>query len=254
MGSDMDKICSVVLVDAPFCIINAKKRECFNGGDLLLIDAVSREAFLPYVNFMSEVFINEKTLKKYMENYGDLSREKGDKIAEIIRVPSPDYALMSSVFSYINARTTYSGMFHEMMVLSCISLFSTQSGFVSFVQKTVNSTVQKVKMIICTDLSKAWRIRDVCARIHISESLLKKRLRLEGSSFSEIVLDMRMRKAYSLIRSGHSVFQTSVLCGYANASYFICQFRKYFGTTPFRCGVKNDSNHSSEVDETGNQE
>lgn len=243
----MNKICSVVLVNSPFCIVREERAECFYSGELLLMDAVSRESFLPYMNSVSEFFVSVKLLIKYMENYGVLSRGRDNRTTGIIRVSSPDCELMSSVFNYINAGTVCSEAFHEMMMLSCISLFSAQREFISFVLKAVNSTVQKVKVIICTDLSRAWRIKDVCALIHISESLLKKRLKSENSSFSRIVLDIRMQKAYTLIRNGYPVSQASVLCGYTNVSYFICKFKKYFGTTPFRCGVKDGCNHFSDV-------
>ncbi|HAW8215092.1 TPA: helix-turn-helix domain-containing protein [Escherichia coli] len=82
--------------------------------------------------------------------------------------------------------------------------------------------------------------------IHISESLLKKKLKAENSSFSRIMLDMSMQKAHTLIRSDHSVSQTAALCGYVNVSYFICQFRRHFKTTPFRLSVKCDNNNLNE--------
>ncbi|EKK5946230.1 helix-turn-helix domain-containing protein [Salmonella enterica] len=109
-----------------------------------------------------------------------------------------------------------------------------ERGFVSFVLMVVDSTVQKVKRIIYTDLSRSWQIKDVSALMHVSDSLLKKRLKSENSSFSQILLDMRMQKARVLINRGYSVSQTAALCGYASASYFICQFRKYFKITPFK--------------------
>ncbi|EHY5464500.1 AraC family transcriptional regulator [Escherichia coli] len=43
-----------------------------------------------------------------------------------------------------------------------------------------------------------------------------------------------MQKARVLINRGYSVSQTAALCGYASASYFIYQFRKYFKITPFK--------------------
>lgn len=242
----MKKVCSVILINIPFCIARAEIIEPFNKGEFLLIDFVARERFLPYMNFVSEIFISEKLLASYMEKHGDLSGKERGGSSGLMRVSSPDYELINSVFSYINANSLRSAAFYEMIIFSCVSLFSTQRGFVSFVLKTVNSTVQKVKRIICTDLSKAWKIKDVCALIHISESLLKKKLKAENSSFSRIMLDMRMQKAHSLIKSGHSVSQTAALCGYANASYFICQFRKYFKTTPFRFRVKFDNNSLNE--------
>lgn len=229
-GSDMKTVCSILLVKESFCV----SREEFNKDDLLLVDSVSRESFLPYLDSVSEVFISEKLLTGYMEKYGEFSRKEREGSVEIMRVSSPDDKLINSLFQYISANMQYSDIFHEMIILSCISLFSMRRGFVSFVLRVVDSTVQKVKRIIYTDLSRSWRVKDVSALMHVSDSLLKKRLKLERSSFSQILLDMRMQKAHVLIKRGCSVSQTAALCGYASTSYFICQFRKYFKITPFK--------------------
>lgn len=226
----MKTVCSIILVKELFCI----SREIFNKDELLLVDSVSREKFLPYLNSVSEVSISEKLLAGYMEKHGEFSRKEQGERVEIIRVSSPDHKLINSFFNYINKNTQHSGVFYEMIIFSCISLFSMQRGFVSFMLRVVDSTVQKVKRIIYTDLSRSWRVKDVSALMHVSDSLLKKRLRLENSSFSQILLDMRMQKAHTLIKRGYSVSQTAALCGYASTSYFICQFRRYFKTTPFK--------------------
>lgn len=128
----MNKVCSIVLVNVPFCIVKAERTESFNGGDLLLMDAISREFFLPYMDFVSEFFISEKILTKYIENYGDLSRRRDSKATNIMRISSPNHELMSSIFSYINTNAIYSDVFYEMIMLSCISLFSEQKRFYIF--------------------------------------------------------------------------------------------------------------------------
>lgn len=226
----MKAVCSVILVKELLCI----SREIFNKDEVLLVDSVSREKFLPYLNSVSEISVSEKLLTGYMEKYGEFSREEQGERVEIMRVSSPDDKLINYFFNYVNKNTQHSGVFYEMIIFSCISLFSMQRGFVSFVLRVADSTVQKVKRIIYTDLSRSWQIKDVSALMHVSDSLLKKRLKSENSSFSQILLDMRMQKARVLINRGYSVSQTVALCGYASASYFICQFRKYFKITPFK--------------------
>ncbi|WP_353047006.1 helix-turn-helix domain-containing protein [Escherichia coli] len=46
------------------------------------------------------------------------------------------------------------------------------------------------------------------------------------------MLELRMQRAYFLIKNGYSVFQTASLCGYRSTSYFIYKYRRYYGTTP----------------------
>ncbi len=83
-------------------------------------------------------------------------------------------------------------------------------------------------------LAHPWKLKDICDCLYISESLLKKKLKQEQTTFSQILLDARMQHAKNLIRVEGSVNKIAEQCGYASTSYFIYAFRKHFGNSPKR--------------------
>lgn len=64
-------------------------------------------------------------------------------------------------------------------------------------------------------------------------SLLKKKLREEETSYSQLLTECRMQRALQLIViHGFSIKRVAVSCGYHSVSYFIYVFRNYYGMTP----------------------
>ncbi|EMR3666056.1 acid stress response transcriptional regulator YdeO, partial [Shigella flexneri] len=92
----------------------------------------------------------------------------------------------------------------------------------------------KVRNIVNMKLAHPWKLKDICDCLYISESLLKKKLKQEQTTFSQILLDARMQHAKNLIRVEGSVNKIAEQCGYASTSYFIYAFRKHFGNSPKR--------------------
>lgn len=90
------------------------------------------------------------------------------------------------------------------------------------------------KYIVNMKLAHPWKLKDICDCLYISESLLKKKLKQEQTTFSQILLDARMQHAKNLIRVEGSVNKIAEQCGYASTSYFIYAFRKHFGNSPKR--------------------
>ncbi|EES1759846.1 DNA-binding transcriptional activator AppY, partial [Escherichia coli] len=83
------------------------------------------------------------------------------------------------------------------------------------------------------NIERQWHLKDIAELIYTSESLIKKRLRDEGTSFTEILRDTRMRYAKKLITSNsYSINVVAQKCGYNSTSYFICAFKDYYGVTP----------------------
>ena len=181
MKFGMKNICSIILINSPIKIIDADRMDIFNIEDLLLVDFTYRRYLLPYIGSVSEILISEILLTKYMEKFGELTRNSKLMTSDYIRISSQCYDFLYSTFTYINSTKSHSSMFRDMMIYACISLFASQQGFMPFTLKLTNSISQKVKTIVCSDLSMAWRIKDVCSLIHVSESLLKKRLKSEDS-------------------------------------------------------------------------
>ncbi|HCD2675346.1 TPA: acid stress response transcriptional regulator YdeO, partial [Escherichia coli] len=98
----------------------------------------------------------------------------------------------------------------------------------------VLSVSGKVRNIVNMKLAHPWKLKDICDCLYISESLLKKKLKQEQTTFSQILLDARMQHAKNLIRVEGSVNKIAEQCGYASTSYFIYAFRKHFGNSPKR--------------------
>ncbi|HBC6373729.1 TPA: helix-turn-helix transcriptional regulator [Escherichia coli] len=87
--------------------------------------------------------------------------------------------------------------------------------------------------LIEKNLSKRWTLRIVSEEFNLSEVAIRKKLESEGICFRELLLEIRMKKAISLLIEGElSVSQISTNIGYRNTSYFISYFKDFFGITP----------------------
>ncbi|XOP87388.1 helix-turn-helix domain-containing protein (plasmid) [Escherichia coli] len=99
----------------------------------------------------------------------------------------------------------------------------------------LNNFSLRVEAIIASELAKKWYLSDVASMLCISSSQLKRKLHSEGTSFSRIVTDVRMKKAIGLMRCGmDNIYVVSRVCGYNSLSYFIQSFSKYYSITPWQ--------------------
>ncbi|HIC1790787.1 TPA: AraC family transcriptional regulator [Escherichia coli] len=227
-------VCSVVLVGRAFSLHLAGKRLLLSEGDVLLIDDSNRDDFLPHTAYITEVRVNEHTVRRYLESYGGAYSVDSFSSPEYIRVSFVHTALLRDVMYHLNSGSFAHPAFSEQMVFSCIAVFASKKGFLPLLLGGMLSVAGKVRNVISTDLSHQWKLRDVCCRLYMSESLLKKKLKDEGVSFSGLLLDVRMLNARRLIATRLPVNRVAALCGYISVSYFISVFRSYFGLTPHR--------------------
>ncbi|SRB32872.1 CS12 fimbrial-like upstream regulatory protein [Escherichia coli] len=108
-----------------------------------------------------------------------------------------------------------------------------QSIFVLILFSAATTFGNKVIDLIEKNLSKRWTLRLVSEEFHLSEVAIRKKLESEGMCFRDLLLEIRMKKAMSLlIEGGLSVSQVSTSVGYCNISYFISYFKDFFGVTP----------------------
>ncbi|EFA5066471.1 AraC family transcriptional regulator [Escherichia coli] len=97
----------------------------------------------------------------------------------------------------------------------------------------IKTFCSKVIDLIESDISKRWTLRLLAEEFNLSEIAIRKKLESEGVCFRDLILEIRMKKAMSLlIEGGMSVSQISTSIGYHNTSYFISYFRSFFGITP----------------------
>ncbi|WP_342322099.1 AraC family transcriptional regulator [Kosakonia sp. BYX6] len=115
-----------------------------------------------------------------------------------------------------------------------LSLFLDHPGFIALLIHILRSTVkERVYHIIQNDIHKEWSLSQVASALFLSPSLLKKKLKNENTSYSQIITDCRMRyAARQLLMADKNIYQISRLCGYRSTSYFISVFKTFYGTTP----------------------
>ncbi|WP_244582707.1 AraC family transcriptional regulator, partial [Escherichia coli] len=87
--------------------------------------------------------------------------------------------------------------------------------------------------VINNNIAHEWTLARIASELLMSPSLLKKKLREEETSYSQLLTECRMQRALQLIViHGFSIKRVAVSCGYHSVSYFIYVFRNYYGMTP----------------------
>ena len=115
-----------------------------------------------------------------------------------------------------------------------LSLFLDSKKFVSLMMYMLRNCVSdSVYQIIESDIHKDWNLSMVASCLCLSPSLLKKKLKSENTSYSQIITTCRMRYAVNeLMMDGKNISQVSQSCGYNSTSYFISVFKDFYGMTP----------------------
>ncbi|HGT7969355.1 TPA: helix-turn-helix transcriptional regulator [Escherichia coli] len=104
---------------------------------------------------------------------------------------------------------------------------------------TDSTFTEKLKLIIESDLSKSWRLVDLANVLHMSEVSIRKKLEKENNNFNNLILDIRMQHAARLITTTEKhINSISDEVGYVSTSYFIRNFKSYFGITPKQFSLK----------------
>ncbi|MFM0046955.1 MULTISPECIES: helix-turn-helix transcriptional regulator [Paraburkholderia] len=91
----------------------------------------------------------------------------------------------------------------------------------------------QVRRRIADELSTAWTAPLMAESLGLSEATLRRRLSAERTSFHELLIDVRMSKALTLLQvTDLSVTLISLEIGYSSPSRFTARFRQKFGYGP----------------------
>ncbi|ADO50286.1 AraC family transcriptional regulator [[Enterobacter] lignolyticus] len=126
------------------------------------------------------------------------------------------------------------------LLFTVLSIFLEQPGFISFLMHMLRSSVKEsVSRLIQSDIHKDWNLSLVASTLCLSQSLLKKKLKSENTSYSQIITDCRMRyAAQQLLTADKNIAQLSQSCGYRSTSYFISLFKTVYGITPLHYATR----------------
>ena len=122
----------------------------------------------------------------------------------------------------------------QFLLMALMSAFLENSSFLPLLKYILKKSMrEQVIAIVTSDIGENWSVGKVAAKLYVSSSLLKKKLKDENTNYSQVVLECRMQKARELMNlRSLSVKQMAGLCGYRNVSYFIAIFKRYYGCTP----------------------
>ncbi|HCB9838893.1 TPA: AraC family transcriptional regulator [Escherichia coli] len=236
----MAAVCSVIFVLSPFSFWSGTQRSFVERGTIVLVDCHSRRLFLPYSTSIIIADFDEDTVYKYLKiNCVEDIRNLGGGFQKVrpdyLTLHLPEFPLIRDIISWLNDGDNSLKLLGETLSLVCLAVFSPGHNLCSFLFGCLNNTNQKARIIIHSNISACWRLNDVASRLCISGSLLKKRLKNEGVTFSRLLLEERMAMADVLLSSSqYSVSKIAGICGYASVSYFIQVFGRHFGISPSR--------------------
>lgn len=226
-------ICSIILVLNSFDVRIGKEDILFKKGSAVLIDYNLKDFFSSNIDHVMIVDVEEKTVNDFFKSNTLSPFSVRRFYPAYLMVECEDFSLLKNLIACLNCDGRTVDFVRNQISLACLAILSSEKIVQSFLFGCLNSLGSKVKAIIHTDISAAWRLCDISSRLYLSESLLKRKLKHEGLSFSKLILEERMVMAERLLSYNlYSVGKVAEICGYENTSYFVSVFRRYFSVPP----------------------
>lgn len=95
------------------------------------------------------------------------------------------------------------------------------------------SARSRVRRLISSETSRRWTSPEIAHTLGLSEATMRRRLAEEKVSLRELLQDVRMTQALTLLQSTDiSVLDVGLAVGYDSASRFAVRFRERFGFAP----------------------
>ncbi|MGK3127294.1 AraC family transcriptional regulator [Candidatus Pantoea formicae] len=97
----------------------------------------------------------------------------------------------------------------------------------------VERLTQKVRRMIASEIAKEWTAEEVAHSLAMSESTLRRKLSAENAAFQQLLADVRMCHALTLLQvTDRAISQIAYDVGYESPSKFSTRFRLRFGFNP----------------------
>ncbi len=104
---------------------------------------------------------------------------------------------------------------------------------VTFDQRRPADVSLRVRAMIGGAMDQDWKAGEVAAALAMSEATLRRRLTESGHSFNDLLIDVRMTAALTLLQvTDRPVSDIAFQVGYASASRFSARFKRRFGFSP----------------------
>ncbi len=95
------------------------------------------------------------------------------------------------------------------------------------------SMADRLRIAISQEPDAPWRSAEAARALAVSEATLRRRLAADGTSFGDLLTDVRMTHALGLLQSSDfAINRIALEVGYASASRFALRFKARFGISP----------------------
>ncbi|MBN1653561.1 MAG: AraC family transcriptional regulator [Deltaproteobacteria bacterium] len=99
--------------------------------------------------------------------------------------------------------------------------------------QSLSASVEVQRLVIRQLGRKGFGINEIAKQVHMSAPTLKRRLSHEGTSYSEILDDVRKEFALRYLSNQHlSIEEVAIRLGFSSASAFGKAFKRWLGVTP----------------------
>ena len=112
--------------------------------------------------------------------------------------------------------------------------------------------LDRLRSILTAEPDAEWRVADAARILAVSDATLRRRLASKGTSFSDMLMDVRMTHALGLLQTTElPINQIALDCGYQSPSRFSVRFRKRFGISPSAIRTQSNEQNGTENDRIG---
>ncbi len=134
-----------------------------------------------------------------------------------------------------------------------VLLWLQEMGF-SFGTSETRNIVYEVRSLIAVECQKNWKTSDIANILGYSEPTLRRRLKDLGTSFTDIISDVRMMQALALLQgTDQSITEISYSVGYQSPSKFALRFKRRFDLSPSEIRQKENDQIGTEIDLRGRE-
>lgn len=170
----------------------------------------------PVLASMASAFPEHRRLKSVaaLKNLGDEFVPSFERAAQAIAAP----ARIPDVVAAYRMRELLAWLAHDGLV---------------FPEETPSDLRRKVRLMIGAAPQKPWLSRDLAHSLAMSEATFRRRLTAQGQSFNDLLIDVRMTAALTLLQvTDRPIAEIAYRVGYESASRFSVRFKQRFGFSP----------------------
>lgn len=128
--------------------------------------------------------------------------------------------------------------FQEHLITGFLSILHQKGYILPLLRPASDGFSDSVRQIVMLSPAEAWTVEDVACQLGVGGSTLRRRLQQESTGFRQIVEEVRMSHALSMLQSTDiPVGEIALQSGYLSGSRFTARFRKHYGICPknIRC-------------------